>query len=171
MRQNYSSPLSEIRIRNHFEPGDIGTIIGLHGRLYHDTYGFGLGFEKYVARTFAEFACNFQETKDKIWIAAEGRTIKGCIALVDRGELNAQLRYFIVTPDVRGQGLGRLLFGSYMQHIHDHGYETVYLWTTANLQAAASLYLDAGFRLAEQKSSDTFGLPLLEQRYVWEKSK
>ncbi|WP_163380909.1 GNAT family N-acetyltransferase [Cyclobacterium sp. SYSU L10401] len=159
----------EIRILNHFEPGDIGGIIELHGRLYHEDYRFGLGFEKYVARTFADFVCHFQEGKDQIWIAKAGGQIKGCIALIDRGEKRAQLRYFITTPDYRGRGLGKLLFDLFMQHIEEHEYQTIYLWTTENLKAAANIYLNVGFRLAEQRESDTFGITLLEQKYVWKK--
>lgn len=163
------SSLPEIRILNHFEPGDIGAIIELHGRLYHENYRFELGFEKYVARTFADFVCHFQEGKDQIWIAKAGGQIKGCIALIDRGEKRAQLRYFITTPDYRGRGLGKLLFDLFMQHIEEHEYQTIYLWTTENLKAAANIYLNVGFRLAEQRESDTFGITLLEQKYVWKK--
>lgn len=159
----------EIRISNHFEPGDIGAIIELHGRLYHDSYGFGLGFEKYVARTFADFVCHFKEGKDQVWIAKANGQIKGCIALVDRGAQVAQLRYFITTPDYRGRGLGKLLFNLFMKHIRAHSYNQVYLWTTENLKAAAHLYIQEGFFLAEQRESDSFGITLLEQKYLWNK--
>ncbi|WP_439482028.1 GNAT family N-acetyltransferase [Cyclobacterium plantarum] len=158
----------EIHINNHFEPGDIGAIIELHGRLYHANFGFGLGFEQYVAHTFAEFVCHFQEGKDQIWIAKANGHIKGCIALIDRGNKTAQLRYFITTADYRGRGLGKLLFDFFMQHIRAHLYQKVYLWTTENLKAAAHLYVQEGFYLAEQRESDTFGIPLIEQKYHWE---
>jgi len=164
------SSLPEFRILNHFEPGDIGAIIELHWRLYHENYRFELGFEKYVARTFADFVCHFKEGKDHIWIAKAGGQIKGCIALIDRGEKKAQLRYFITTPDYRGKGLGRLLLQLFMQHIKDHHYGQIFLWTTENLKAAAHLYIKEGFRLAEQRESDTFGVPLLEQKYLWKRS-
>jgi N-acetylglutamate synthase-like GNAT family acetyltransferase len=157
-----------LRLITHFEPGDIGEIIALHGKHYYEEFGFGLGFEKYVARTFAEFVCQFQENTDRIWIAKAGNEVKGCIALVHRDAQTAQLRYFITSPDYRGKGLGKRLFLLCMDRIRMGGYSQAYLWTSANLTTAASLYLKAGFRKTEERKSTNFGVPMLEQKYTWQ---
>ena len=167
MNSQLSIPDNSLRLINHFEPGDIGSIIALHGKHYYEEFGFGLGFEKYVARTFAEFVCQFQENKDQVWIAKAGEAIKGCIALVHRDAQTAQLRYFITSPDYRGRGLGKRLFQLCMDHIRMRGYSQAYLWTSAHLSTAAGLYLKAGFQKTEERHSSTFGAPMLEQKYTW----
>ncbi|MDN3687950.1 GNAT family N-acetyltransferase [Cyclobacterium jeungdonense] len=166
---NFPAPsdFEGVRFSNHLEAGDIGSIIALHGKLYFEEYGFGLGFEKYVARTFADFVCQFQKGKDEIWLAKENQQVKGCIALVHRGAREGQLRYFITSIDYRKKGLGRFLFGLFMNHVRASGYSQIYLWTTSNLKAAAHLYLQEGFYITEERQSETFGIPLLEQKYSW----
>lgn len=168
MNPQRSLPDNSLRLITHFEPGDVGGIIALHGKHYYEEFGFGLGFEKYVARTFAEFVCQFQENTDRVWIAKAGEDIKGCIALVHRDAHTAQLRYFITSPDYRGKGLGKLLFQLCMDHIRMCGYSRAYLWTSANLTTAAGLYLKAGFKKTEERHSSSFGVPMVEQKYIWD---
>ncbi|WP_162416411.1 GNAT family N-acetyltransferase [Cyclobacterium roseum] len=161
------SGIEGIHVSNQLEAGDIGSIIALHGKLYFEEYGFGLGFEKYVARTFADFVCQFEPGKDAIWIAKKGPQAIGFIALVHRGADSGQLRYFITCPEYRKKGLGRFLFRQFMNHVRANDYSEIYLWTTSNLKAAAHLYLQEGFYITEERQSDTFGIPLLEQKYKW----
>lgn len=160
-----------IRVTNHLEAGDIGSIIALHGKLYNEEFGFGLGFEKYVASTFTDFICEFQEGKDRIWIAKENQQLAGCIALVHRGDQSGQLRYFITGPDYRRKGLGRFLFNAFMNHARANAYSEIFLWTTSDLKAAAHLYRQEGFCLIEEKHCASFGIPMLEQKYSWKNRK
>ena len=44
-------------------------------------------------------------------------------------------------------------------------YKDVYLWTTDELDTAHHLYKKTGFKLTEEKPSNEFGKPLIEQRY------
>jgi peptidyl-dipeptidase Dcp len=77
----------------------------------------------------------------------------------------AQLRYFLIDPRYRGIGLGKKLMELYMEFLHQCKYRSSYLWTTHELDAAASLYKKHGFKLTEEKESTAFGKPLREQRY------
>jgi peptidyl-dipeptidase Dcp len=77
----------------------------------------------------------------------------------------AQLRYFILEPAYRGIGLGKKMMQLYMDHLQKAGFQQSYLWTTHELEAAASLYKRYGFRLSEEKPSGAFGKPLYEQKY------
>jgi GNAT superfamily N-acetyltransferase len=81
-----------------------------------------------------------------------------------RGEA-AQLRYFILAPAYRGIGLGKKLMELYMDFLRQAGYQSSYLWTTNELPAAISLYKRYGFVLTDEKPSDAFGKPVIEQRY------
>ena len=90
----------------------------------------------------------------------------GFLLLMHRGVDTAQLRYFLVRPEYRGLGLGKLLMELFMQFLRQCGYRSAYLWTVDELPAAASLYKRHGFTLTDEKpSAPFFGKPLREQRY------
>lgn len=161
-----ASTLSDITIRTSFKPGDLGTIIHLHGLLYATEHAWGVGFESYVAEGLAEFYKQYDADRSHIWIAEDTGKIVGCVALLDRGH-EAQLRYYLVVPEYRGMGLGRRLMEHFMSFLIEHGYKSAYLWTTQNLEVAAQVYTKYGFELTEKKSSVAFGSTVEEQKYEW----
>jgi len=157
--------LNTITIRTELRPGDIGYIIHLHGRLYGEGYGFGITFETYVASGLVEFYQQYDPRKDRVWIGECGDRIVGFLLLMHRGDDVAQLRYFILEPEYRGIGLGKKLMTLYMDWLREAGYCSSYLWTTHELETAASLYKRYGFVLTQEKPSDEFGKSLVEQKY------
>ena len=157
--------LEDILIRNDLRPGDLGYVIYLHGILYSKEYGYGLAFENYVASGLHDFVSAFNPETEGVWICEYANNIVGFLSLVNRGPSSAQLRYFLLHPTCRGIGLGKKLIDDFMLNIYRKGYTHVYLWTTHEQQAAASLYTRLGFRLTEEKDSVSFGKPLKEQRY------
>lgn len=159
-----SKSLSEISIRTDLQPGDIGYVIYMHGRLYNQEYNYGVSFEAYVAMGLHEFYEKYDPTRSRVWVCEDKGKIIGFVLLMDRGDA-AQLRYFILESEYRGIGLGKKLMTLYMDFLRSSNYRKSYLWTTHELHAAASLYLRHGFKLTEQKESTAFGKPLREQRY------
>jgi peptidyl-dipeptidase Dcp len=165
-----SPVLSDITIRTHLQPGDIGYIIYLHGSLYKKEYGYGISFEVYVAEGLCEFCNRYNAQKDRVWIAEHGQRIVGFLLLMNRGDA-AQLRYFIIEPEYRGIGLGKKLMELYHAFLLECGYTASYLWTTSELYTAASLYRRLGFTLVEEKTSTAFGeKPVIEQKYAWKRA-
>lgn len=159
-----SKTLKDIRIRNTLQPGDIGYLTYLHGKLYSDEYGFNLFFESFVAESFSEFYSNHNPQKDRVWICEDNGKIIGSLFLVDRNEA-AQLRYFLLQKEYRGIGLGKLLMENYMKAFRNGSYTSSYLWTVDILDSAASLYQRYGFKLSEEYDSMRFGISLKEQKY------
>ena len=157
--------IDDVRVRNDFQPGDFGYVIHMHGRLYGIEYNYGVAFEMYVAHGLAEFSKQYDPNKDRVWICEHGDRIIGFLLLMHREENAAQLRYFLIDPEYRGIGLGRRLMDLYMDFFRERGYRSSYLWTTNELDAAASLYKRYGFVLTEEKESTAFGKRLQEQRY------
>lgn len=159
--------LRDITIRNELRPGDLGYVIFLHGLLYGKEYGYGIEFETYVASGIHEFYANYDPTKDRVWICEHQEKIIGFLCLMHReGEgVSAQLRYFLISPEYRGIGLGKRLMQLFMDCLVELDYRAAYLWTTHDLRAAASLYRRHGFVLSEEKPSTAFGKTLREQRY------
>lgn len=158
-------PAPDITIRTKLRPGDLGHIIHMHGRLYSQEYDYGIAFEMYVAEGLGEFYRQYDPAKDRVWICEDKGRIIGFLLLMHREANAAQLRYFIIEPEYRGIGLGKKLVSLYMDWLRQAGYRSAYLWTTHELEAAASLYKRHGFTLVEEKPSAAFGKPLYEQKY------
>ncbi|UIR54916.1 GNAT family N-acetyltransferase [Sphingobacterium sp. SRCM116780] len=153
-----------ITIRTDICPGDLGTIIYLHGILYKDEYNYGISFESIVATGLSEFYNSYNPEKERIWIIEDNSKIVGCLLLKNRGE-TAQLRYFVLAPEYRGLGLGNRLMQKFMEFAKDCQYKDAYLWTTNDLDTAHRLYKKYGITLTEEKPSHEFGKFLIEQRY------
>ena len=156
--------LDDVSIRTELQPGDIGYVTYLHGALYHREYNYGLQFESYVAKGLCEFYEKYNPQRNRIWVCDHKNRMIGFLLLMDRGEA-AQLRYFLIEPEYRGIGLGSKLLNLYMGFLRECGYKASYLWTTHELITAAALYKRLGYKLTEEKESNSFGKPLREQRY------
>jgi ribosomal protein S18 acetylase RimI-like enzyme len=157
--------LDDITIRTTLLPGDLGSVVHLHGDLYAREYGYTIAFESYVARGLHEFWERYDATRDRVWVCEHGGRMIGFLLLMHRENNTAQLRYFLIRPEYRGIGLGKRLMDSFMEFFGECRYRSAYLWTTHEQVAAASLYRRYGFGLTEQKESTAFGKPLWEQRY------
>ena len=94
--------------------------------------------------------------------------INGSIAIVEASNQEAQLRWFILHPSLRGKGIGRKLVTEALGFCRECGYSKVFLLTEGALQAAAKLYLDAGFVLTEELRHEIWGAMAAEQRYELE---
>jgi len=157
--------LPDISIRTELIPGDIGMITHLHGTLYHEEFGFGISFESYVAGAFSEFYSNYNPDLDRCWICEHnGKTI-GSILLMRRDQGDAQLRFFLIDPAYRKIGLGKNLISQCITFAKECAYRKIFLWTTDQLPASKHLYISFGFELLEEKYSESFGVPLMEQYY------
>lgn len=153
-----------IRIRNDLRPGDIGAVTRLHGLVYSSEYGWDYTFEAYVAGPLAEFARAHTEG-DRIWIVEHDGEIGGSIGIVDAGSGDAQLRWFVLEPRLRGLSLGKKLLDEAIAFAVSAGYSRLSLWTVSVLVAAARLYVAAGFELTVEHTTVRWGQEVTEQRY------
>jgi GNAT superfamily N-acetyltransferase len=152
-------------VRTTLWPGDIGSIIHLHGVVYSREYGFDTTFEAYVAVPLAEFVRS-RTDRDRLWIAERGDRLVGCIAIVGVSDKDAQLRWFLVDPSARGHGLGKRLLHHAVTFCEQSKYETVCLWTVSSLTAAARLYRSVGFEKVEENPAKRWGVAVVEEKYV-----
>src|SRR4029453_15805105 len=154
----------DITIRSTLRPGDIGSVIHLHGTLYAAEYGWDHTFEADVAGPLSEFAKS-QSKRERIWIIEKGGGFVGAIAIVEASSDEAQLRCFLLRPSIRGQGVGRYLMDEAMRFCREMNYSRVFLLTEKSLWAAAKLYEGYGFELTEEKTHELWGSVITEQRY------
>ena len=150
-----------------YRPGAIGRITELHARYYHRHWGFGLFFERKVATEMAAFFGRFDPSRDGFWLAVDDGHMIGSIAIdgINAGDKGAHLRWFIVSPDAQGHGLGDRLLQTAINFCRACRYRRIYLWTFAGLDAARHLYERYGFKCSRQHEDDQWGVTVTEQRF------
>ena len=153
-----------ISIRHDLRPGDVGYITYLHGILYAPEQGWDHTFDAYVAIPLAEFARSCLPGQC-IWIVEDGERIVGSVAIVKFSEIEAQLRWLLLVPEVRGLGIGRRLVEEALDFCRDAGYSSVFLWTVNTLPVAAKLYQSVGFRKTEELTHELWGRTVTEVKY------
>lgn len=157
----------DITLHDAWTPGAIGDVAALHARHYAASHGFGAFFEAKVARELGEFLLRFDPARDVFRCATGQGRVLGSLVL-DCGEdpASAHLRWFIMDPALRGQGLGRRWLAEAVARARQIGAPQIHLWTLSGLDAAAHLYAAAGFTLAEEVEADQWGRRVTERRLV-----
>jgi DNA-binding MarR family transcriptional regulator/GNAT superfamily N-acetyltransferase len=149
-------------------PGDLGWVVGAHGRIYDAEYGWDRSFEALVAGIVRDVSTNFDPARECAWIAELNGAPVGSAFLV-RGPdaATAKLRLVIVEPAARGLGLGRNLVRTCEDFARAQGYRRITLWTHSVLLAARALYASEGYRLVASAPHHSFGHDLVEE--TWDK--
>jgi GNAT superfamily N-acetyltransferase len=78
------------------------------------------------------------------------------IAIAKAEEDTAQLRWFLIEPEMRGKGLGHRLMKTAVDFCKEKGYRHVFLWTVDILEAARHLYQVYGVTLTETVENDVW---------------
>jgi DNA-binding MarR family transcriptional regulator/GNAT superfamily N-acetyltransferase len=147
-------------------PGDMGWIVGRHGALYGEEYGWDERLEALTAEIVAAFVRNHDGKRERCWIAErEGENV-GSVLLVQETDEVARLRLLLVEPKARGLGIGARLVEEALRFARDARYRKVTLWTHSVLTAARRVYERAGFKLIHRWTHDMFGKELTAE--TWE---
>lgn len=157
--------METITIHAGYIPGAIGRIVEMHGTYYAEHWNLGPFFEAKAAAEIALFMQDFDQEKDGLWLALQGREIVGAVVIVGREveERGARLRWFILDSKVQGQGVGNRLMREAMSFCERQHFKRVYLTTFAGLDAARHLYEKWGFHLCEESEDAHWGSVLIEQ--------
>ncbi len=158
--------LSSVKLSG-YVPGAIGRVAELHGRYYHEHWGFDLFFESKVATELSEFLSRFNKVRDGFWCATFEERIVGSIAIdgIDLDTRGGHLRWFMVAPESQGRGIGKILLEEAVQFCRRRGFNRIYLWTFAGLDRARHLYEKWGFKLCEEREGDQWGRRVMEQMF------
>jgi len=160
----YSEPYV---LRQH-EPGDMGWIVHMHGRLYAEEYGWDERFEALVAQICSDFINRYNPDRERCWIAEMDGQIVGSVMVVQESDEAAKLRLLLVDPRARGLGLGKRLVDECVRFARRKGYKKLVLWTNHVLVQARNIYQKAGFVLVKQEPHRSFGPELIGE--TWELS-
>ncbi|MEU4224645.1 helix-turn-helix domain-containing GNAT family N-acetyltransferase [Nonomuraea sp. NPDC026600] len=141
--------------------GDLSWVVYRHGVLYSQEYGWGMDFERLVARIIG----GYDPSRDMGWIAEVGGEPAGCVFCVRENDTTARLRLLLVEPSARGLGLGGRLVDECLRHAKAEGYKRITLWTRDCLVSALRLYQAAGFELESEHKGMENGVEITEQEW------
>lgn len=161
--------MTELAIRRELRPPDGAEIVALHERVYGPEYGLDVRFTASVEQSVEDaIARGWPAAGGGVWLVDGERQLAGCIGLTDEGAGAGRVRWFVLSSELRGRGIGRLLLGELLAAARDAGMLTLELETFSSLAAAAHLYRDAGFRIESFHQSDRWGPTIIMQRYALE---
>ncbi len=152
-----------------YSPGALANVLRLHTDYCCKHWKFGLRFEVKVASELAEFIGRMDETRDLFLSAySSDDQLRGSITIdTSQHETNdAHLRWFIVSPDFVGKGIGQELMTRATTHCDQLNIQRVYLTTFAGLDAARNLYDRNGFKLVHVRNNDQWNGGVIEQKFI-----
>ena len=165
LEKKSSANEKSVTLRTH-RPGDMGWVVQAHGRLYFEEYGWDERFEALVAGIASAFVKNFDEERERCWIAEMDGEPVGSVFVVKNSKTVAKLRLLIVEPRARDRGLGRRLVEECIGFARAKGYRKLVLWTQSNLAAARKIYAKTGFKRVKRQPHQEFGVRLVGE--YWE---
>jgi N-acetylglutamate synthase-like GNAT family acetyltransferase len=101
-----------------------------------------------------DVAAFYQKGAGNFWVAVDGETIVGSIALIDIGGGEGALRKMFVRPPYRGKehGTAAALLATLLAWARAREIRTVYLGTVDVLRAAQRFYTKSGFVLVAKET-------------------
>jgi GNAT superfamily N-acetyltransferase len=153
-------------IRRTVRPCDLAAVIALHERVYPPEFDLDPSFASHVKASVDKAAQRgFPRPREAAWLVERDGRLSGSLALTDEGDDVAAVRWFVLEPDLRGQGLGSRLLADLMRTARAAGYVGIGLETFSELRSAAHLYRQHGFELVSADTGARWGREITYQRY------
>ena len=162
--------MSEPTVRSELRAGDMDSIVAHHRKVYGEEYRVDSRFGDFVATAVARATeRGFPTEREAIRIVELDGEHVGSIGLSDEGNGEAAIRWVVLSPEVRGMGIGRRLVGEMLEFAEREGYHRVWLETFSELTTAAQLYRDHGFVVTAADTAPRWGREAITmQRYELE---
>ena len=144
--------------------GDLGWIVHRHGTVIAREFGWDIRFEAKIAEIIGQYGQN--PGREQCWIAERDGEILGSVFVMPEDETTARLRVLYVESSARGLGLGRQLVDLCVSFAREAGYRRLVLWTHSFQKSARKIYQAAGFRLASEEATSSFGVEVVSE--TWE---
>lgn len=148
--------------------GELSYVSYFNMKLYREQYNLNPCFELYDLDAMAWMMRHPEGSA--LYVACAGEQIVGSIQILRDDEHTAQIRWFAVDADYRGNGIGSALMDTAKAFCIEQGYTNVFLGTIDFLTDARRLYARYGFELTRSWMNEEWrDIPLKEER--WELTK
>ena len=168
-----SFPLPDsVTVHDGWSAGLIGWVVRQHGLYYAKHWQLGVQIEALVAQDLGELMLRYNPATDRLislWCKKQpiaSLTIDGSHALADQD--GARIRFVIMSENWQSRGLGGVLMTEAMRFIEEKRFSAAYLTTFKGLEAARKLYERFNFQIVAENLDSHWGVPLFEQKYIWQ---
>lgn len=150
-----------------FRSGDLEYVISRHKTLYYAERRLSQVFFDYVEEIVRGFAEHFNSEKEFLQITERNGVPAGSIAIRDGGEEGAQLRFFMLEPELRQRGYGNQMIEQALDFCRKKGYRKIFLLTITDQVVARHIYESHGFHKTGSWEKSEWGEGVVEER--WER--
>ena len=164
IRNKLSDANDVITIRP-FTQRDIEYVISRHKTLYYAERHLSGTFSAYVDKIVYDFVENFDHETDCLNILECNGVPAGSIAIAKVDETTAQLRFFMLEPEMRQRGYGNRLMDMALKFCRDKGYNKVFLLTITAQVIARHVYETHGFYKVSSNDKSEWGDGVVEERW------
>lgn len=168
MTRNKLSDANDVITIRPFKQSDIEYVISRHKTLYYAERHLSGTFSDYVDAIVYEFVEQFNPETDCLNILECNGVPAGSIAIKKAGESLAQLRFFMLEPEMRRRGFGNRLMDMALDFCRSKGYKTVFLLTITAQVIARHVYETHGFYKVSSTDKSEWGEGVVEE--YWELS-
>ncbi len=154
-----------ITLRTH-RYGDMSWFLARQIEVYAQEYGWRSRFETMMSRIATDILENFDQSRERIWVAEMDGNRVGSVCVVADSKSVARLRLLLVEPEARGFGVGKRLVQECVRFAREAAYKKIILWTQSVLVSARTLYVEAGFKKVSETAHKSFGKKLVGE--IWE---
>ncbi len=165
IRNKLSDANDVINIRP-FTQSDIEYVISRHKTLYYAERHLSGTFSAYVDEIVYRFVEKYNAQTDFLKILECNGVPAGSIAIAKADDSTAQLRFFMLEPEMRQRGYGNRLMDMALDFCSTKGYKKVFLLTITTQVIARHIYETHGFHKVSSNDKSEWGEGVVEE--CWE---
>lgn len=165
MTRNKLSDANDVITIRTFKQSDIEYVISRHKTLYYAERHLSGTFSAYVDKIVYDFVAHFDTKTDCLNILECNRAPAGSIAIKKADNETAQLRFFMLEPEMRHRGYGNKLMDMALAFCRSKGYKKVFLLTITAQVVARHIYETHGFHRVSSEDKSEWGEGIVEERW------
>ncbi|MBQ2867907.1 MAG: MarR family transcriptional regulator [Firmicutes bacterium] len=168
MIRNKLSDANDVITIRPFNQSDIEYVISRHKTLYYAERHLSGTFSSYVDEIVYRFVEQFDPKTDCLKILECNGVPAGSIAIARADDDTAQLRFFMLEPEMRQRGYGNRLMNMALDFCRQKGYKKVFLLTITAQVVARHVYETHGFYKTGAYDKSEWGTGVVEERWELE---
>lgn len=165
MVRNKLSDANDVITIRPFTQSDIEYVISRHKTMYYAERHLSGSFSDYVDEIVYRFVERYNAQTDFMNILECNGVPAGSIAIAGVDAETAQLRFFMLEPEMRKRGYGNRLMDMALAFCRERGYKKVFLLTITAQVVARHILETRGFRRVSSADRPEWGEGVVEERW------